>query len=224
MLIILKKESHKIMENRSSVKLISIFTALLTISSCGTIQETPPKNNSSETAENSNPSSDTGIEGAIQYHMSVESNPEYVLPTENVLVYKQYSMEELIKKSPTGGGIMDNDLIPVFISLPTYPASAFEIKQQGDVIVEFTAPTLGKIKQIEVISSPENKDFQKHVLQSLQHWAFAPPRIKNTKYTVTNVRVKLEFRIENGNPVCYFKDETNTSGFYPPGAVPIKID
>ena len=212
------------MENRNSVKFISIFTALWFITSCGTTQKKPVSNSYNETAEPHKPSSDTDIEGAIQYHMSVESNPDYVLPTENVLVYKQYSMEELIKKSPTGGGIMDNNLTPAFIIPPTYPASAFESKQQGDVIVEFTAPKMGKIKQIKIISSPANKDFEKNILQILQHWAYAPPTIKNTKYTVTNVRVKIEFRIENGNPVCYFKDETNTSGFYPPGAIPIKIN
>jgi TonB family protein len=199
------------MKTGKSIKIICSLIWFLTITACSTSQE-----------KTSLPERSTDTETDSVQHSSETSEPDYVLPEENVLIYRQYTMEDLAQKSPSGGGMLDNDLVPIVINLPLYPASALSNKEQGDVIVEFTAPTMGKIKQIKIISAPSNQDFQRAALESLHEWVFAAPKIRNTKYTVTNIKLKIEFRIENGNPVCYFKDETNTSGFYPPGPISIK--
>ncbi|HCS65905.1 MAG TPA: hypothetical protein DIW64_18585 [Cellvibrio sp.] len=212
------------MKNNARKKLLCIIASICILTACGTTQEKPATNPSDEIVKGSKSNPPSTEESIIQYHRSVLSDPDYALPTENVLIYKQYSMEDLIKNSPSGGGLMDNDLIPIFIDTPHYPASAFENKEQGDVIAEFTAPTIGKIKQLKILSTPKNLDFQKNALQSLQHWAYAPPKVKNTKYTVANIKVKIEFRIENDKPVIYFKDETNNAGFYPPGPIQTQIN
>lgn len=200
------------MENRNLIKIISGLVGILVITSCGTPPKKPVPAN--ETIEGSQ------VEQPFDY---ADIPEDYVLPNENVLAYKKYTMEELMRQSPTGGGLLDNDLVPIAIDIPFYPASAFKNGEQGDVLVEFTAPTTGKIQQIKVISSPANPDFEKSALASLQNWRYSPPKVKNTKYTVTNVPIKIEYRIENGVPVGYFKDETNSTASYPPGPIPLKV-
>jgi TonB family protein len=141
---------------------------------------------------------------------------EYQLPIENVFQYKKYTVEDLIKKAGANPGVMDHDIMPIVIKFPGYPKSAFLEGKEGEVKAEFTvASEKSHIQQIKILSSTDPR-FEADVLVTLKKWQFSPAKIKTVRFTITNVVTTLQYKIENGKPVCYVRDENGNKGFYPP--------
>lgn len=196
------------------MKTIGIF--LLTIFALFGCNSTPQSTQEipiEETTEISNEPSAENIE------------PEYQLPTERVVVYSQYSLEELWNNSTGKPSFTDTDLTPAVISFPRYPRRAFDNGAEGDVTAVFTAPAYNStIKQINILSSKPDDSFGKSALKAMSTWRFSPLTIKREKYTVKDITILMQYRIEAGKPVIYFKEIDGTQGKYPPGAISIEVE
>ncbi len=127
---------------------------------------------------------------------TVVAEEEYVLPSENVLVYQTYTLQELAEKSGKTLGLLDKDLTPIVIVPPPYPKKAFLEKKEGEVTAEFTVPSSGfSLKQIKILSSSPDNSFAQEALTAIEQWKFTTAKIKTTKYSITNVKVLIQFKI-----------------------------
>lgn len=185
-----------------------LLTSLIALSACNT-QQTENTSSAATTTE------------AVE---SVVAEEEYVLPSENVLVYQTYTLEEVAEKSGKVLGLLDQDLMPVVIVAPYYPKNAFVAKIEGTVKAEFTVPNVGsRVKQIKILSSQPDDSFGKEALAAIEQWKFETAKIKTTKYTITNVTAVIHFKIENGKPTCYINDVNSSHSFYPPAPFPCNL-
>lgn len=184
-----------------------LLSSLITLSACNTQQ-----------------TKNTNTAAIPEATETVVVEEEYVLPSENVLVYQTYTLPELAKKSGKTLGFLDQDLTPIMIAPPAYPKKAFLEKKEGEVTAEFTVPSSGfSLKQIKILSSLPDNSFAQEALTAIEQWKFATAKIKTTKYTITNVRVLIRFKIENGTPACYIEDANKLYNFYPPTPLPCKL-
>lgn len=153
---------------------------------------------------------------------AAKADDSYTLPRENILVYRSYSYEDLIIKSGKKPSFYDGNLTPIVITPPAYPKSAFKKNQESDVIIECTVSAKGSAEQLKVLSDTTN-EFAKNAATALKTWKFSPPRIQELRYTVTNVRVKFEYRIIDNQPTVSFKEADGTNNFYPDAPMPTKV-
>lgn len=153
-----------------------------------------------------------------------QSQSSYVLPSENVLEYKQYSYADLLKRAGAKPSFNNHDYQGVVMGPSYYPKAAFKKQQQGDVLLDFTLTNTGTKEQIQIISQPDGGLFAASAIAALESWKLSPPRIEATSYTLTHVRIRLEYRILNDKPVFMIKDGNGNSEFYPsiPMILPIK--
>ena len=140
----------------------------------------------------------------------------YQLPSENVLEYKQYSYADLLKQAGAKPSFNNHDYHGVVMGPSYYPKAAFKKQLQGDVLLDFTLTSTGDKEQIQVVSQPEGGLFAASAIAALESWKLSPPRIETTSYTLTHLRIKLEYRIINNQPVFMIKDGSGNEQLYPP--------
>ena len=68
----------------------------------------------------------------------------------------------------------DVDLKPIETPAPVYPEDALSEGITGEVTVQFTVQTDGKVKDVEVLHSSPRSVFDRAAIRAVSHWRFAP--------------------------------------------------
>jgi protein TonB len=89
------------------------------------------------------------------------------------------------------------DLVPVMIVNPVYPFRAQIREVEGEVLVEFSVNTNGRVVNPRVIEAIPKGVFDRSALKAIQGFRFRVPRVDGVSYPVSDTRLKFHFRLEN---------------------------
>jgi uncharacterized protein len=88
--------------------------------------------------------------------------------------------------------------IPVKMVDPVYPMALRLTETSGDVLVDFTVDTTGRVRDAKVIKTP-HPAFSSRALEAVQQWVFLPA-CRNGQLVKTHMRVPIRFKLTDIHP------------------------